>query len=30
MENGKVVHAGPMQAFAQDEALQTSLLGLAL
>ena len=30
MENGKVVHAGRMQAFAQDEALQTSLLGLAL
>ena len=30
MENGKVVHAGSMQAFAQDEALQTSLLGLAL
>jgi branched-chain amino acid transport system ATP-binding protein len=30
MENGKVVHAGPMQAFARDEALQTSLLGLAL
>lgn len=30
MENGKVVHAGPMQAFAQDESLQTSLLGLAL
>ena len=30
MENGKVVHAGSMQAFGQDEALQTSLLGLAL
>ena len=30
MENGVVVHAGTMQAFAQDESLQTSLLGLAL
>ena len=30
MENGVVVHAGAMQAFAQDESLQTSLLGLAL
>lgn len=30
MENGIVVHAGAMQAFAQDESLQTSLLGLAL
>ena len=28
MENGVVVHAGTMQAFAQDESLQTSLLGL--
>jgi branched-chain amino acid transport system ATP-binding protein len=30
MDNGVVVHAGAMQAFAQDESLQTSLLGLAL
>ena len=30
MDNGRVVHAGTMQALAQDEALQTSLLGLAL
>jgi branched-chain amino acid transport system ATP-binding protein len=30
MDNGVVVHAGAMQALAQDEALQRSLLGLAL
>ncbi|MBX3588017.1 MAG: ABC transporter ATP-binding protein [Ramlibacter sp.] len=30
MDNGVVVHAGSMQALAEDEALQTSLLGLAL
>ncbi|WP_028605744.1 ABC transporter ATP-binding protein [Ottowia thiooxydans] len=30
MDNGRVVHAGSMQALAQDEALQQSLLGLAL
>ena len=30
MDNGRVVHAGTMQALAQDEALQHSLLGLAL
>ena len=30
MDNGVVVHAGSMQALADDEALQTSLLGLAL
>jgi branched-chain amino acid transport system ATP-binding protein len=30
MDNGRVVHAGPMQALAADEALQQSLLGLAL
>jgi len=30
MDNGKVVHAGSMAALAQDEALQRSLLGLAL
>jgi branched-chain amino acid transport system ATP-binding protein len=30
MDNGLVVHAGSMQALAQDEALQHSLLGLAL
>jgi branched-chain amino acid transport system ATP-binding protein len=30
MDNGRVVHAGSMQALAQDEALQRSLLGLAL
>jgi branched-chain amino acid transport system ATP-binding protein len=30
MDNGVVVHAGPMQALAQDEGLQRSLLGLAL
>jgi branched-chain amino acid transport system ATP-binding protein len=30
MDNGRVVHAGTMQALAHDEALQKSLLGLAL
>lgn len=30
MDNGVVVHAGGMAALAQDEALQRSLLGLAL
>jgi branched-chain amino acid transport system ATP-binding protein len=30
MDNGRVVHAGSMQALAQDEELQRSLLGLAL
>ena len=30
MDNGKVVYAGAMQALAEDEALQRSLLGLAL
>ena len=30
MDDGRVVHAGSMQALAQDEALQQSLLGLAL
>jgi branched-chain amino acid transport system ATP-binding protein len=30
MGNGVVVHAGSMQALADDEALQHSLLGLAL
>jgi branched-chain amino acid transport system ATP-binding protein len=30
MDNGVVVHAGGMQALAEDEALQRSLLGLAL
>ena len=30
MDNGRVVHAGSMQELAQDEALQRSLLGLAL
>ncbi|HWI80950.1 ABC transporter ATP-binding protein [Ramlibacter sp.] len=30
MDNGAVVHAGSMQALAQDEALQQALLGLAL
>ena len=30
MDNGRVVHAGTMQALAEDEALQQSLLGLAL
>jgi len=30
MDDGKVVHAGSMQALAEDAALQKSLLGLAL
>ena len=30
MDNGRVVHAGTMQALADDEALQQSLLGLAI
>ncbi|WP_048439970.1 ABC transporter ATP-binding protein [Caenimonas sp. SL110] len=30
MDNGVVVHAGAMQALAEDEALQHSLLGLAI
>ena len=30
MDNGRVVHAGTMQALAEDEALQQSLLGLAI
>ena len=30
MDNGQVVHAGSMQALAEDAALQHSLLGLAL
>ena len=30
MDNGRVVHAGSMQALAEDSALQHSLLGLAL
>ncbi len=30
MDNGRVVHAGTMQALADDESLQQSLLGLAL
>ena len=30
MDNGRVVHAGTMQALSEDAALQTSLLGLAL
>ncbi len=30
MDNGRVVHAGTLQALAGDEALQQSLLGLAL
>ncbi|EER58544.1 ABC transporter related protein [Acidovorax delafieldii 2AN] len=30
MDNGRVVHSGSMAALAQDEALQRSLLGLAL
>ncbi len=30
MDNGVVVHAGPMAQLAEDEALQRSLLGLAL
>ncbi len=30
MDNGRVVHAGAMQVLAEDEALQKSLLGLAI
>jgi branched-chain amino acid transport system ATP-binding protein len=30
MDNGRIVHAGSMQALADDEQLQRSLLGLAL
>jgi len=30
MDNGQVVHAGAMQELAEDEALQKSLLGLAI
>ena len=30
MDNGRVVHAGTMQALAEDEKLQQSLLGLAI
>ena len=30
MDNGRVVHASSMQALAEDEQLQTSLLGLAI
>ena len=30
MDNGRVVHAGSMQALADDPALQRTLLGLAL
>ena len=30
MDNGRVVHAGTMKALAEDDALQQSLLGLAL
>ena len=30
MDNGQVVHAGSMQALAEDDTLQQSLLGLAL
>ena len=30
MDNGRVVHAGSMQALAEDEKLQQSLLGLAI
>jgi len=30
MEDGRVVHRGGMQAFASDEALQQSLMGLAI
>lgn len=30
MDNGRVLHSGTMQAFAQDPQLQLSLLGLAL
>ena len=30
MDNGRVVHAGEMRALAEDDALQKSLLGLAI
>jgi branched-chain amino acid transport system ATP-binding protein len=30
MDDGRVVHAGSMQALAEDEELQRSLLGLAI
>jgi branched-chain amino acid transport system ATP-binding protein len=30
MDDGRIVHAGAMQTLAQDEALQTRLLGLSL
>jgi branched-chain amino acid transport system ATP-binding protein len=30
MDNGRIVHAGPMAEFADDAALQTRLLGLSL
>ena len=30
MDNGRIVHAGSMQALAEDEALQRTLLGLAI
>jgi len=30
MDNGRVVHAGSMAAFSQDQELQQRLLGLAL
>jgi branched-chain amino acid transport system ATP-binding protein len=30
MDDGRAVHAGSMQALAEDEELQRSLLGLAL
>jgi len=30
MDNGQVIHTGPMQALAEDAALQQALLGLAL
>lgn len=30
MDDGRIVHAGPMRAFAEDAALQSRLLGLAL
>jgi branched-chain amino acid transport system ATP-binding protein len=30
MDNGVVVHSGSMKALAEDEALQQSLLGLAI
>ncbi|MNW21922.1 hypothetical protein D3C71_2231140 [compost metagenome] len=30
MDNGRIVHAGSMRQLAEDEALQTRLLGLSL